>query len=148
MTDVIERMIDLDAPVDRVWRAISDHNEFGAWFRVALDQPFAVGTPSTGHMTYPGYEHMPWEATIVAIEPPRRLAFRWIPNATDTSIDYSEWPTTLVEFVLESHGAGTRLIVTESGFDALAPDVRDSGLRSNEGGWTEQMKNIRRHVDG
>jgi uncharacterized protein YndB with AHSA1/START domain len=148
MPDTIERTIDLNAPIERVWRAVSDHREFGTWFRVALDQPFAPGARSTGHMTYPGYENMRWAATIVAIEPPHRLAFRWVPNATDTSIDYSDWPTTLVEFVLEPVGDGTRLTVTESGFDALAPDVRDSALRSNEGGWTEQMENVRRHVEG
>lgn len=147
MPDTIERTSDLNAPVERVWRAISDQHEFGAWFRVALDQPFAVGTPSTGHMTYPGYENMPWAATIVTIEPPHRLAFRWVPNATDANTDYSDWPTTLVEFVLAPRSAGTLLTVTESGFDALAADVRDSALRSNEGGWTEQVENIRRHVE-
>jgi uncharacterized protein YndB with AHSA1/START domain len=147
MPDTIERTIDLNAPIERVWRAVSDHREFSTWFRVALDQPFAPGAKSTGHMTYPGYENMPWQATIVAIEPPRRFAFRWVPNATDTSIDYSDWPTTLVEFVLAPNGDGTRLTVTESGFDALGPDVRDSALRSNEGGWTEQMENVRRHVE-
>ncbi|MBV9509159.1 MAG: vanillate O-demethylase oxidoreductase VanB, partial [Caulobacteraceae bacterium] len=37
MTDRIEKTIELRAPLERVWRAIIDHEQFGAWFRVALE---------------------------------------------------------------------------------------------------------------
>ncbi len=147
MTDRIQKTVDLDAPVERVWRAISDHKEFGAWFRVSLDGPFRVGETSTGHITYPGYEHLKWESRVVAIDPPRLLSFTWHPYAIDPEADYSSEPSTLVEFRLEPIGQGTRLTVTESGFDALPPGRRDEALRSNEGGWEEQMRNIRAHVE-
>src|SRR4051794_5582890 len=57
MSDRIEKAIELNAPVERVWRALTDHGEFGEWFRVKLDGPFVPGEMSTGHITYPGYEH-------------------------------------------------------------------------------------------
>ena len=60
MADRIVKTIELKAPVSRIWRALADHNEFGQWFRVKLDGPFKPGTVSTGHITYPGYEHYPW----------------------------------------------------------------------------------------
>ena len=71
MTDRIERSIELNAPVERVWQALTDYKEFGEWFRVKLDGPFVAGEVSTGRITYPGYEHIKWEATIKEIEAPR-----------------------------------------------------------------------------
>jgi uncharacterized protein YndB with AHSA1/START domain len=43
MSDRIEKSIELNSPIERVWRALTDHNEFGEWFRVKLDGPFAPG---------------------------------------------------------------------------------------------------------
>lgn len=145
--DKITRSIDLSATIGRVWRALTDHREFGQWFRVAVDGPFEVGAPSTGHFTLEGYEHVPWNARIVAMEEPRRFAYSWHPYAVDPTIDYSKETPTLVEFLLESQGQGTRLTVTESGFDKVPVHRRDEAFRMNNGGWTEQMDNIRAHVE-
>jgi uncharacterized protein YndB with AHSA1/START domain len=148
MSDRIEKQIELNAPLSRVWRALTDHREFGEWFRVALDGPFAVGQVSRGHMTYPGYEHMRWAATITAIEPERLFSYTWHPAAMDPEIDYSTETPTLVEFRLEPKGTGTLLILTESGFDKVPANRRAEAFRRNDGGWTTQMSNIARHVDG
>jgi uncharacterized protein YndB with AHSA1/START domain len=147
MSDEIRESTHIAAPIDRVWRAISDHNEFGEWFRVALDQPFEAGRPSTGHITHKGYEHIKWTAEIVAIEPPRRLALRWHPYAIDPNVDYSNEPTTLVEFTLTERDGGTDVEVVESGFDAIPPGRRDEAFRMNSQGWAAQMKNIRDYAE-
>jgi uncharacterized protein YndB with AHSA1/START domain len=146
MSNSIEKQIDLKAPVARVWRALTDHREFGAWFRVELDGPFAVGCVSRGHITYPGYEHLKWEVTIEKMEPERLFSFSWHPYAVDPAIDYSKEPTTLVEFRLEPIASGTRLFVTETGFDAIPKERRFEAFRMNEGGWSAQLTNIERHV--
>jgi len=146
MSNSIEKQIDLKAPVARVWRALTDHREFGAWFRVELDGPFAVGRVSQGHITYPGYEHIKWEVTIEKMEPERLFSFSWHPYAVDPAIDYSKEPTTLVEFRLEPKAGGTLLIVTESGFDRIPKERRFEAYRMNEGGWSQQIKNIAQHV--
>lgn len=148
MADVIERSIDLDAPIGRVWRALTDHREFGAWFRVAIDAPFVVGEPATGRITHPGYEHVRWNVRIVAMDAPDRFAFTWHPYAVDPAIDYDGEEPTLVEFRLERAGDGTKLTVRESGFDKVPAHRRDEAIRMNGGGWTAQMDNIRAHVDG
>src|SRR5437899_1549828 len=88
MTDRIEKTIELKAPVSRVWRALTDHREFGTWFRVRLDGPFVPGQVSRGHITYPGYEHVKWEATVQRMEPERLFSFTWHPYAIDTAVDY------------------------------------------------------------
>jgi uncharacterized protein YndB with AHSA1/START domain len=147
MSNVIEKHVMLDAPVSRVWRALTDHKEFGSWFRVKIDGPFVPGQVSRGHITYPGYEHLKWEATVETMEPERLFSFTWHPYAIDPDTDYSSEPTTLVEFRLEAKDGGTLLTVTETGFDAIPKERRFEAYRSNDGGWTEQMDNIRRHVE-
>ena len=146
MNDSIRETTHVAAPIDRVWRAISDHRQFGEWFKVALDQPFEAGKPSTGHMTHPGYEHVKWTADVVVIEPPRRFAFRWHPYAIDPDIDYSNEPTTLVEFTLSERNGGTDVEVVESGFDAIPAHRRDEAFRMNSHGWAAQMTNVRDYL--
>jgi uncharacterized protein YndB with AHSA1/START domain len=147
MSNTIEKRIELTAPVSRVWRALTDHREFGEWFRVKLDGPFVPGQVARGHITYPGYEHIKLEATVKKMEAERLFSFTWHPYAIDPAIDYSKEPTTLVEFRLEPKGSGTVLSVTESGFDAIPKERRFEAFRMNEGGWAEQMKNIERYVE-
>jgi len=145
-TDRIEKRIELNAPVGRVWRALTDHVEFGEWFRVKLEGPFVVGEVSTGHVTWPGYEHLRWEAAIKAMEPERLFAFTWHPAAVDPKADYSKETPTLVEFTLQAIEGGTLLTLTESGFDGIPAARRADAFRMNEGGWTQQLRNIKVYV--
>lgn len=147
MTDRIEKSIAIAAPVERVWRALTDHEEFGAWFRVTLEGPFVPGKATRGRITHPGYEHLKWEARVVAMEAPRLFAFTWHPYAVDPDRDYSAEPETRVEFRLEPTGDGTRLTVTESGFDSIPAERRDEALRMNTGGWEAQVKNVKAHAE-
>ncbi len=89
MSDRIEKTVELNAPVERVWRALTDHKEFGEWFRVKLDGPFVPGEVSTGQITYPGYEHIKWNATIEQMEAPRLFSFRWPHEGIELTPVYS-----------------------------------------------------------
>jgi uncharacterized protein YndB with AHSA1/START domain len=146
MADRIEKQIEIAATVSRVWRALVDHREFGEWFRVKLDGPFVVGQFARGHITYPGYEHLKWEALIEKMEPERYFSFKWHPYAVDPKADYSDESPTLVEFRLAATQTGTRLTVTESGFDNIPPHRRMEALRMNDRGWGEQVRNVEQHV--
>ena len=146
MSDRIEKTVELKAPVSRVWRALTDHHEFGKWFRVQLDGPFAPGQVSRGHITYPGYEHLRWEAVVVKMQPERLFSFSWHPYAIDPNEDYSAEPPTLVEFTLEKTATGTLLRIVESGFDKLPRSRRDEAFRMNDKGWSIQVENIAQHV--
>jgi uncharacterized protein YndB with AHSA1/START domain len=147
-TDRIEREILLEAPRPRVWRALSNAEEFGNWFGVALKgKTFAAGKRVQGKITYPGYEHIVWDVVIERMEPERLLSFRWHPYAVDPALDYSKEPTTLVEFTLKDVAGGTLLAVVESGFDKVPVARRQEAFRMNSGGWDMQMKNIGTHVE-
>jgi len=146
--DRIERKILLSAARSRVWRAIGDAAEFGQWFRVRLEGEFHAGTTIVGQITYPGYEHLEVEMQIVELVPERYFSYRWRPNAIDPQKDYSAEPMTLVEFTLEEapDAHGTLLTIVESGFSRLPPERRAEAFRNNASGWSEQLKNIERHV--
>src|ERR1700729_100050 len=131
MADRIEKKIELKAPVARVWRALTDYREFGEWFRVKIEAPFAPGEVSRGHITYPGYEHLQWEAVVKAMEPERLFSFPWHPYAGGPKMDYSAAPQTLVEFRLEKMAQETLLMVTESGFDGLPAGRRAAAFLRN-----------------
>lgn len=145
-SDRVEKQIELKASVSRVWRALTDYREFGEWFRVELEGPFVVGQVSRGYITYPGYEHLKWEAVVQKMDPDKFFSFTWHPYAIDPKTDYSKEPPTLVEFQLEKTASGTLLKVTESGFDKVPADRRLLAFRMNDRGWAEQMKNIDQHV--
>ena len=146
-TDRIVKTIDLKAAPTRVWRALTDHREFGHWFRVNLESPFVPGQTTRGRITHPGYEHVVMEVVVQRMDAERLFSYHWHPYAVDPKMDYSKEPPTLVEFRLEKTADGTRLTVTESGFDAIPAHRRDEAFRMNSGGWDAQVKNIRAHVE-
>jgi uncharacterized protein YndB with AHSA1/START domain len=145
-TDRIEKTIVIRAARSRVWRALTDSKEFGAWFGVKVAGEFAPGAHVRGTITHPGYEHVLWDIKIEQMEPERVFSWRWHPYAADPEVDYSGEERTLVVFELEDVAEGTRLRVTESGFDRVPLARRAEAYRMNTSGWTHQMEAIARHV--
>ncbi len=147
-TDRSAKEIGLRAPRARVWRALTEPAEFGQWFGVRLEGTFRVGQPFEGRLTHPGYEHHTLRAWVERMEPESSFSFPWRPHAIDPEVDYSGDPSTLVEFKLEEDEGGTLLTVTESGFGGLPDGARSQAFLRNETGWSGQMGNIKKHVDG
>lgn len=155
--DRIEKQVMLNAPLSRVWRAITDSTEFGRWFGVKFDAPFVPGTRIAGRITptvadphvaemQKPYEGMVFEITIDRIEPETLFSFRWHPAAIDPGGDYSGEPTTLVEFRLEPMAGGVRLTIIESGFDKIPLTRRAQAFTMNDGGWAAQSMLIEKYL--
>jgi uncharacterized protein YndB with AHSA1/START domain len=130
-TDRIEKTVNLRAGIDRVWRALTDHEEFGEWFRVNID----------------GCGDTRWTSFIKDMKAPHYFSFTWHPYAVEAETDYAKEPQTLVEFKLEEIESGTKLTVIETGFDALPAERQPIALRMNTGGWEEQMRNIKEYLE-
>jgi uncharacterized protein YndB with AHSA1/START domain len=156
-TDRIEKQILLRASLERVWSAISDAQQFGSWFGVRFEGSFAAGTRLTGRIVpttvdaeiakaQEPYAGTAFEVWVERIEPLRVLAFRWHPYAIEPATDYSQEPTTLVEFVLASAPGGTLLTITESGFDQIPLARRAEAFTSNEQGWAAQTSLIEKYL--
>jgi len=146
MDDRIEKRIELKAPVSRVWQAIADYREFGAWFLVNMETPFVPGEIAYGQITHPGFEHIRMQIRIKEMVPEKLFSYEWIPYGVDPNRDYTRETPTLVEFTLEPTPEGTLLIITESGFEKVPEDRRAEAFRMNDGGWAQQTKNIERYV--
>jgi uncharacterized protein YndB with AHSA1/START domain len=157
VTDRIEKTILLRAPRARVWRALTDSAEFGQWFGVKFDGSFApdtlvrgtiVGTKVDPEVARAQRQHsgVPFEITIDRIEPERLFSFRWHPYAVEPGVDYAAEPTTLIEFAIEEVPGGTRLTVTESGFDRIPLARRAKAFTANEQGWTIMVTIIEKYL--
>jgi uncharacterized protein YndB with AHSA1/START domain len=145
-SDVIEKEMVVRAPRAKVWRALTDAQQFGRWFGAEMAGPFAPGARARGRITYPGYEHLTMEIEIERMEPEHFFSWRWHPYAVDAEHDYSAEPTTLVVFELDEVPDGTHVRVTESGFDQIPLARRAEAFRRNSNGWAQQMENIARYV--
>ncbi|HEV8382120.1 MAG TPA: SRPBCC family protein [Gemmatimonadales bacterium] len=144
-TDRIEKRVVLRAPRTRVWRALTNAEEFGTWFRTKLEGQFAEGRPIRGRITAPGYDHAV-EMLVERMDPERYFSYRWHPYAIDPAADYSTEPTTLVEFHLEDADGGTAVTIVESGFDRIPLARRAEAYRMNDKGWAGQLGNLARYV--
>lgn len=145
-TDRIEKLVNLDVPRARVWRALTDVKQFNAWFGSALTGTFKPGTEVSGKLTFKKYEHITMTLWIEKMEAERLFSFRWHPYAIEEGIDYSAEPTTLVTFTLEDAAGGTTLRIVESGFDKIPESRRAKAFSSNSGGWDGQIRNIQKFL--
>jgi uncharacterized protein YndB with AHSA1/START domain len=143
-TDRIQKTMVLRAPRARVWRALTDPAQFGEWFGVKVEDPFTAGRRVRGPVTTPEYSHLTFEIDIERMEPERLFSWRWQPGG-DPDIDPAE-PTTLVVFELEEVPEGTRLTVTETGFDRIPVARRSRAYRENDEGWSGQFENLRNYL--
>ena len=141
-SDRVEEQVLLQAPRARVWRALTNADELGAWFGVNLaGATIAAGAHVVGRITHPGYEHITFDVTIEEMVPERRFAWRWHPHAIDPAADYSSEPRTLVTFTLEDAPDGATLLrVVETGFDALPVARRAPAFLGPSSGWRGQLQ--------
>jgi len=145
-SDRIEKQILLRAPRSRVWKALTDPQQFGEWFGCELSGPFKAGERLRGRITAKGYEHLTMDLAVERVQPETALAFRWHPYAVEVDVDYSSEPMTLVSFELEERDAGVLLKVVESGFDQIPLARRAQAFRMNDEGWAAQVKNVERYL--
>ncbi len=127
----IERDIVIDAPIEVVWRTITEPDQMVLWFADTVDLEVEPG--AHGHM---GFGEQGGPVVVVAVDPPTRFSFRWNHPAGEEPTPAN---SVLVEFTLVREGAQTRLRVAETGLDALTrPDI-DKQLYAEEhnGGWAD-----------
>ena len=131
----IDRDVIIEAPVDVVWRTITEPHQIIRWFaeRVELElKPGGAG--------YLGFSQDVGTAIVVeTVDEPTTFAFRW--NRTqDADPDPALGNSVLVEFTLAAQGAErTHLRVIETGLEPLPwpDDEKQSYAEDHRGGWTQ-----------
>lgn len=156
-TDGIKKQILLAAPKSKVWQAITNSSEFGAWFGMKLEGPFIAGQtikgaiaptqvdPEVAKLQEP-HAGKPVEMFVDSIEPETKFCLKWHPFAIDPKVDYSKEPMTLITFTLEEQGSSTLLTITETGFDKIPISRRADALKANDGGWAHQCILLQKYL--
>ena len=147
MQNVLERTIELKAPMERVFAAITDPAEFGKWFSEGVEGDFEVGSqPIIDEGQYGKFR-----LAIVDKRPYSYFAYRWVSGMAFVPQGFTDdpltHPNTLVEFFLEPTEAGTRLKVVETGFAELPAAYAEQNFTDNMGGWEYQMKSLASYLD-
>lgn len=128
LTLTIEKTLELNAPVDRVWRALTEPSELARWFPDRVEQA-GVALGADGRFVWE--QHGRFAFRLEALEPPNRLVWRW---ARDPETSLEDGVTTEVEWVLEARpDGGTTLRLRESGFQ------RREHHESNNKGWDAEL---------
>jgi uncharacterized protein YndB with AHSA1/START domain len=143
----IDRTIEIQAPPERVWRALTNPGELSAWFQVTIEGDIATGREVWMTTTHPQYAGQRFSVRFVEMTPPTRFVWQWYPGAVDKSVDYSREPRTTVTFTLEPTAKGTRLSVAETGFDAISLARRAKVYGDNSQGWTEVLVWVQKHAE-
>ena len=134
MTGSIEKSVHIEAPVELVWRMVTEPDQVVRWFADEIDLRATAGYE--GSMTFRpesgGTVEVP--ITVESVEAPRHFTYRWNHPAGTTA---SPGNSTLVEFTLTPEDGGTRLRVVESGHDGLGwpRDQQDAFVDEHIEGW-------------
>jgi len=142
----IDRQIEIKAPPDRVWRALTDPAELSAWFQVSIE-----GDIAPGNEVWMTAQHQPcagqrFRVRFTEMTRPVRFVWQWHPGAVDPAVNYDLEPRTTVTFTLEPLAGGTRLRVVESGFDEISLARRAKVYQDNNQGWPEVLVWLQNHV--
>lgn len=143
----IDRTIEIQAPPERVWQALTNTDELSAWFQVTIEGDIAPDREVWMTSVHPQHAGQRFRVHVTEMTPPRRLAWQWHPGEIDPSVDYSLEPRTTVTFVLEPSARGTRLVVSETGFDAIALARRAKVYGDNRQGWAEVLVWLQKYVE-
>jgi uncharacterized protein YndB with AHSA1/START domain len=138
--DRIERTVELAAPPEKVWTALTTAEGLAAWF----------GNTATIDLRPGGSAQMKWieegytaNMRVERVEEPRVFGFTW----HIYGLPEDDPRRTYVEFTLEPAGAGTRLTVVESGFAQAPEDVYRTAFDGNTRGWASELAELAAYLD-
>jgi uncharacterized protein YndB with AHSA1/START domain len=135
----IDRTIEIKAAPERVWRALTNSKELSAWFQVEIEGEISPDREVWMTSVHTGHAGQRFLVKVVEMTPPRRFVWQWHPGEVDPAIDYSREPRTTVTFTLEPTAVGTRLSVSETGFDEISLARRAKAHADNTQGWSEVL---------
>ena len=143
----IDRTIEIRAPRERVWRALTNAEELAAWFQVRIEGEIAPGSVVWMTSVHPQHAGMRFPVRVVELTAPSRVVWQWHPGEVDPAIDLSQEPETTVTFTLEPTPDGTRVSVAETGFDHITLARRAKAFADNSQGWTEVSVWLKTYVE-
>ena len=128
----LQRSIWIDAPRERVWKAVSDPVQIAEWFAPGTD--FSIKDNIIAiRMNDVDVD----VALIEVMDPPRQFTTRSLPDRLMTTT-----------YLLEEEMGGTRFTVIEAGFEGLSAEERQKRLEQDSAGWDMALENLKAYIDG
>jgi uncharacterized protein YndB with AHSA1/START domain len=134
--DEVRRVVEIRAPRERVWDALTQPDHLLGWFPTKRAE---VDLRPGGEASFV-WEDSADEAVIEVVEPPDRLVFRWRPADLDR-------PYTTVSFTLEEIAEGTRLTLVEGGFASLPEQIAQQSQEGNDAGWRDELQELKAYLE-
>ncbi|MCI0712777.1 MAG: SRPBCC domain-containing protein [Chloroflexi bacterium] len=138
-TLTVKRTIWINAPRERVWQAITDANQIMKWWgggdHWEIDELKVGGTIKFGD---PADLML---ATIAVLDPPREFRLRWPPQEQYHNLEM------FTTYVLETENGGTRVTVSETGFEGLPADVRQKRYESTMSGYESVLAGLKKYIE-
>jgi uncharacterized protein YndB with AHSA1/START domain len=123
----IEKEILIEAPIEDVWRILTEPDHIKQWFasEAELDGKNGRFSFESGQTFY---------LQVEAFEPPHRFAYRWLHEKGTTPRPDNSM---LVEFTLHAEDGRTRLRLIESGFDQVdwTDEAKTRYFEDHASGW-------------
>ena len=140
----VRRTMRIAAPVEKVWRAVTEPEHISRWFgKTVLD---GTGAGAAGTMTFEGYGVIP--IRVEAIDAPRSVSYRWgnddAVRRAGGAID--ETTTTVLTFTLDEFDGGTVLTVVVTGFDRTSDPK--ANMADHAEGWVSELDKLVALLEG
>jgi uncharacterized protein YndB with AHSA1/START domain len=134
----VRRTIRIAAPVEKVWRAVTEPERISQWFGRTVLLGDSVGAEGT--ITWPDGPAIP--IRVEEMDPPRMVSYRWRNDETDAALaeDLDAGPSTVFTFTIEPVDGGTQLTVVETGFATLTDPA--GALESHREGWDGELDKL------
>jgi uncharacterized protein YndB with AHSA1/START domain len=134
----VERSIWINAPRERVWRAVTRSDQIMRWWggdfweisALEVGAPVKFGDPDN-----------PIVASVAAVIPPSEFALQWPP------LPQNHFTAMLTTFRLAEEGGGTRVTVVEAGYEGLPDDIRQRRLDSTTNGYETVLASLKAYVE-
>lgn len=146
--DAVIAEIQIAAPPDRVFEALSDPGQLKQWFTSdecpvkfwefdpRVDGAYRYESESTD-IVVNGVKEFQCHGHIAEFDPPKLLAYTWFANWHD-----DKTARTVVRWELSPHNHGTHVKVTHSGLANLPVSRNDYS-----GGWPGVVENLKRFTE-
>lgn len=136
----VERSIWIAAPREKVWSAITDPAQLENWFSPGTSWKLTalevggrlfIPDPETGDETN--------VQVLQIVDPPEHFVTHSLPASPGSS--------EVTAYLLQEERGGTRLTITNSGYEFLPDDGRWSAMEQNAFGFGMMLENLRAYVE-
>lgn len=136
----VEERIWVVASRQRVWQAITEPQELEQWY--APGCPWELPALRVGEtVKFHNSETDVLEATIQALEPLRVFTLSWHPEPAYPAVSL------LNTYLLEEEGEGTRVLISQSGYESLPSGVRQERMREDTGAFAAIAESLKVHLE-